>query len=193
MLEEKTELARKLAEKNEALVKQLGQLEASAKHSDSTTEGLKEIIETQKSRIQDLEQTFASSSSLANQQSEAAEQSRTQLLNIQASLQRQMDRMSSLEKINQQSLAKIDELQAAPATRKSSRRNFPEGHEDLSKINGVGPKFRQKLFDLGVKTVQEIASWSNEDAVSFAEKLGCGDRVTKKWSEKAAEMLRSGK
>ena len=189
LLEEKVAQAKLLTDKNDTLIKQVGQLEASVKHSDSAAEELKEIVEAQKSKIRELEQSAVASSGLAGRQSEAAEQSRMALLNIEETLKRQMDRMNSLEKINEQSLAKISELQSAPTSRKTSRKKLPDGHEDLSEINGVGPKFRQSLFDHGVRTIQEIASWSTEDAKSFAEKLGCGERTTMQWVEKAAEIV----
>ena len=191
LLEEKSAQVKHLSHKVDALGEQTGKLQASLDHSESANEELKGVIEAQKSRIRELEKSFASSSELAGRNSETAEQSRITLSNIEATLKQQADRMHSLEKINQQSLAKIDELQSAPSPRKSSRKKLPEGHEDLSEISGVGPKFRQKLFELGVKTVQEIAAWSDEDTKTFAEKVGCGDRTTKQWSEKASELVRS--
>lgn len=107
------------------------------------------------------------------------------LSKIEAALQQQTLRMNMLQEMNQQSLEKLNALQSAPSKRKSAKPKLPPGHDNLSEVSGIGPKFRRKLFDLGVKTIQEIALWTEQDVQSFGEKLGCGQRTAKQWSEKA--------
>jgi len=185
-----------LIEKNEVLSKQIGHLESASKYSETAKEELKEIIAAQKQRIGELETSANSARELASRQSESAAQSNSALLKIEAALAQQMTRMSAMEEINQQSLAKISQIQAAPKKRSaSSRKSKSDSSAKLSKdggqlsdINGVGPTYQKKLTNLGIKTIEQIATWSDADIKIFAEKLGCGETVTRDWKEKAKAM-----
>ena len=111
---------------------------------------------------------------------------------------RQTSRMNAMELLNQQSLAKITELQSAPVKRAStgtksksvSKSKLAKAGEELSDINGIGPTYQKKLHKLGVKTIREIGNWSADDVKKYADKLGCGEAVTQDWKEKAKAMGR---
>ena len=139
---------------------------------------------------------------MAARQSETAVASNAALLKIEAALAEQTKRINTMEEVNQKSLAKIDQLQAAPAKRSSSaRKSKPparsgsgtkssNGVEQLSEINGIGPTYQKKLRGLGVKTIKEISKWTNSDIKTFAEKLGCGETVTQDWKKKAKDLVK---
>lgn len=163
-------------------------LASSTEASNSQIAELKAVVEQRDRRIQELESTLQTPSQPPVAPSQISGLHGDALLKIEEALRQQNDRMATLEEINQQSLNKIEEIQSAPSRRTKKRDSLPEGHEDLSEIQGVGPKFRQKLFDLGVKTISQIAQWNETDRERFAEQIGCGQRTINQWVERAKEL-----
>jgi predicted flap endonuclease-1-like 5' DNA nuclease len=50
----------------------------------------------------------------------------------------------------------------------------------LRRIRGIGPAYQRVLEQLGVTRVEQVAAWSEQDIVAFADKLKIRpDRVTK--------------
>ena len=191
-LEDQSAEAKILIEKNELLSKQVGHLESASKYSQSAKEELKEVISVQKQRIGELETSVGSARDMAARQSAAVAQANAALLKIEAALAEQTKRINAMEDANRLSLAKIAQLQAAASKRPSSGRKskLSKGAGQLSEVNGIGPKYQKKLTDLGVKTIKEIAEWSNDDIEKFADKLGCGKTMTNDWREKAQDLIR---
>jgi predicted flap endonuclease-1-like 5' DNA nuclease len=80
------------------------------------------------------------------------------------------------------------EARAASATREAAvapvaevapraASKIPQG---LRRIRGIGPAYQRALEQLGVTTVQQVATWSESDITSFAEKLKIRpDRIIK--------------
>jgi predicted flap endonuclease-1-like 5' DNA nuclease len=64
--------------------------------------------------------------------------------------------------------------------------------DDLKAIKGIGPKFERLLKALGVKTVAQIAEWSEEDVGRFASALKVPkDRIVRGgWVDKARSLVK---
>lgn len=61
--------------------------------------------------------------------------------------------------------------------------------DDLTRIKGIKSILRDQLHALGVKTFQQIASWSEEDTQAFSELLGFKDRAKRDaWVRQASEL-----
>ncbi len=61
---------------------------------------------------------------------------------------------------------------------------------NLSLISGVGPTIEKKLRAAGINTWNDIAAWSEDDAVRWNDELKLGHRPTREqWVEQAKELL----
>jgi NADH-quinone oxidoreductase subunit E len=62
---------------------------------------------------------------------------------------------------------------------------------DLKQISGIGPKLEGLLNGMGVKSVKDIAGWTEEDVVHFDRELGLDGRIAKdNWIAQAKTLLR---
>jgi predicted flap endonuclease-1-like 5' DNA nuclease len=63
----------------------------------------------------------------------------------------------------------------------------------LRRIRGIGPAFQRSLEQLGVTSVEQVASWTQAEVQTFAEKLKIRpERITKDdWIGQARELVRS--
>jgi NADH-quinone oxidoreductase subunit E len=69
----------------------------------------------------------------------------------------------------------------------------PAPKDDLKRINGVGPKYEQMLYDRGITHYSQIAAWSQETVDKTEELLGFKDRIDReKWVDQA-KLLAAGK
>lgn len=174
-------------QKNDVLSLQQS-LASSTEASNAQIAELKSLLEKRDLRIQELESSSLNPPTSPIGTPPDSELSNNALSKIEEVLRQQSDRMATLEQINQKSLEKIEQIQVTPPRRSVKRVSLPEGHEDLSKIQGVGPKFRQKLFDLGVKTISQISLWTEAEQQEFAEKIGCGERTIRQWVDRAKQI-----
>ncbi|MCF1450991.1 5' DNA nuclease [Agrobacterium vitis] len=67
------------------------------------------------------------------------------------------------------------EVKAAPVAVKPARRRGKK--VDLKAIGGVGPKVQEMLSKLGVHGLDDIATWTPEDATRIDEELGLDGRI----------------
>ena len=67
---------------------------------------------------------------------------------------------------------------------------IPAGCDDLTEIVGIGPKSREQLYDVGVKTFRQIADWTEMDVDKYSEKLGYKSNRIKqeKWVSQAKKL-----
>jgi predicted flap endonuclease-1-like 5' DNA nuclease len=78
---------------------------------------------------------------------------------------------------------------ADPADRVDSVESAPD---DLQLIDGIGPRFAQRLATLGVETFDAIASWAPADVSTIARALGIGPaRIKQQAWIKQARALRA--
>ena len=70
----------------------------------------------------------------------------------------------------------------------------PPMRDDLTRIRGVGPVLQRKLHDLGVFSLAEIASWTQEDVERVQSHLsGFSDRVRRdRWVDQARALVSEG-
>lgn len=87
---------------------------------------------------------------------------------------------------------------APPATPAPAPKVEPEppkapDADDLKRINGIGPKYEQMLFDMGVRTFAAIAGWSQQTVDSVEAEFGFKDRIDREKWVAQARMLAEGR
>ena len=89
---------------------------------------------------------------------------------------------------------------AKPSTEPKAKKQSPAKEknvttsisDDLKQLSGVGPALEKKLHAAGVKSFEQIAAWSAEDAEAINEKISSKGRVEKEgWVDQAKEKLKS--
>jgi len=62
--------------------------------------------------------------------------------------------------------------------------------DDLTRINGVGPKLKEKLYAEGVTQFAQIAAWNADDVSNFDDKLSFKGRITRdEWIKQAKSLM----
>ncbi|MCA1962457.1 MAG: hypothetical protein LDL31_00765 [Prosthecobacter sp.] len=100
----------------------------------------------------------------------------------------------SLERVQQQmtetqtSLSHLQQQQAA--LQRSLQTAATLSHEDdLTRIKGIKAVLHSQLRSLGIKTFQQIASWTEEDTQAFGRLLGFKDRAKRDaWVSQARQL-----
>jgi predicted flap endonuclease-1-like 5' DNA nuclease len=66
--------------------------------------------------------------------------------------------------------------------------------QDLQEIDGIGPRFAERLAMLGIETFDAIASWKAADVVAIAQALGIGPARIKQqaWIKQARALRAKG-
>ena len=66
----------------------------------------------------------------------------------------------------------------------------PSKVDDLTEINGVGPKLEEKLNDFGIYTFEQIANWNEDNIAEFDELLSFKGRIERDdWVGLAKELV----
>jgi NADH-quinone oxidoreductase subunit E len=77
-----------------------------------------------------------------------------------------------------------------PKARPAAARKGKAG-ADLKQISGIGPKLEGLLNGMGVKSLKDIAAWTDEDVAHFDGELGLDGRIAKdNWIAQAKTLLR---
>ena len=67
----------------------------------------------------------------------------------------------------------------------------PDKQDDLREISGLGPKFAEKLNELGIYQFAQIATWKAKTIDAIAEQIGAGPRIRKeKWVQQAKRLAK---
>jgi NADH-quinone oxidoreductase subunit E len=62
--------------------------------------------------------------------------------------------------------------------------------DDLKKISGVGPRLEKVLNGMGIKTLAEIAKWTEVEMREIDDKLGLENRIIRDdWASQAKALL----
>jgi predicted flap endonuclease-1-like 5' DNA nuclease len=62
--------------------------------------------------------------------------------------------------------------------------------DDLTMIDGIGPRTAEKLLGMGVTTYAQIAGWTDAEAKEFDQKLVLRGRVLReKWVDQAKQFV----
>jgi NADH-quinone oxidoreductase subunit E len=62
--------------------------------------------------------------------------------------------------------------------------------DDLKKISGVGPKLEKVLNGMGIRTLAEIAKWTEAEMREIDDKLGLENRIIRdNWASQAKALL----
>ena len=71
--------------------------------------------------------------------------------------------------------------------------NWTGAADNLKAIAGVGPKLEQVLNGLGVRSYEQIASWTDKEIASIEETLGFEGRIVRDdWVGQATTLARAG-
>lgn len=63
--------------------------------------------------------------------------------------------------------------------------------DDLTLINGVGPKLQEKMYEEGITLFEQIAAWKAADIQEFDEKLSFKGRIERdEWIEQAKSLMK---
>ena len=80
--------------------------------------------------------------------------------------------------------SKAERKMSSPAATKSVIK-------DLTLVSGIGPVAAKKLHKLGVKTIDQIAAWTDKDVQHFSETLAVGSRIiNEKWVKQAKQLIK---
>jgi predicted flap endonuclease-1-like 5' DNA nuclease len=113
---------------------------------------------------------------------------RLRLSEVEAARGRELQRLAAeLAQAKADAASAISEARAAAAAVQAAARaveaappraaKVPQG---LRRIRGIGPAYQRMLEQLGVTRVEQVAAWSEQDIVAFADKLKTRpDRITK--------------
>ena len=113
---------------------------------------------------------------------------RLRLSEVEAARDRELERLATeLSQARADAASAINEARAATAAIRAAAQvsevaparaaKVPRG---LRRIRGIGPAYQRVLEQLGVTRVEQVAAWSEQDIVVFADKLKIRpDRVTK--------------
>ncbi len=86
----------------------------------------------------------------------------------------------------------IGDVKAEPKIKKVAAEPAPYVMDpsNLSLISGIGPTIEKKLLAAGIKTWDDIASWTDADIEKWTTELKLGSRVKREeWVEQAKELL----
>ena len=85
-------------------------------------------------------------------------------------------------------LTTAESFGAAPAARTPRPKTI--NMEDLTQIAGIGKAIRAKLNSLGIRNIQQIAAWSDEDVARVDQQLSLKSKIQKdKWIEQAQALI----
>lgn len=134
-------------------------------------------------RITELETALSSSeleaARMGQLEAEAAAL-RAQTRRLDAALVERGERFNELERELAEARNKLTEreaqvrrleAEAAEAAESLAWGSAPTAGDDLTRIKGIGPKYRDALARAGVVTFAQIAAWTEADVVEFAQKV----------------------
>jgi len=70
--------------------------------------------------------------------------------------------------------------------------DWPKKPDDLKRVAGIGEELENKLNDIGVFMLWQIAHWSDENIRSMADELYLEGAVVAAWVDEARRMIRRG-
>lgn len=79
-----------------------------------------------------------------------------------------------------------------PVAASGSTSQLPDENsgDDLTRINGIDAELQQKLYSIGVTTLDEVARWSSSDARTIAQQVGVSeDDIRRSWIFEAQSIL----
>ena len=70
-------------------------------------------------------------------------------------------------------------------------RTPPEHRDDLRAIKGLGPKFQEKLNEIGIYQYSQVAAWNAKTCAEMANRIGAGPRIQNdKWVQQAKQLAK---
>jgi len=133
-----------------------------------------------KRQLAKTEEKLAELSARYDQLEQQSRQDRDQLARKQQQLKELALQHDSLRSLVALRAGRIRELETLLAKReqeletlKQQLDSAPEAEpaDDLRAIPGIGPVLEQRLFELGIRSYQQIAAWTEDDVVEMAAAL----------------------
>jgi class III poly(R)-hydroxyalkanoic acid synthase PhaE subunit len=89
--------------------------------------------------------------------------------------------------------AQVESLQQSKpvgSTPKAKRKAGQKASDDLTQINGIGPKMQQRLQEQGIATFRQLASLNKKDTEKLEANMKLTGRITReKWVKQAKTLL----
>ncbi len=93
--------------------------------------------------------------------------------------------------------ARVEHLEEGPELARLRMRLDRIGHridalerDDLTRIEGVGQRYAEALRTVGVRTLAQLAAWTDADVARAAERLGVAPSRVRAWVARAAELAK---
>lgn len=174
------------------LEQRLGATQIELRKLGSERHTLRARLRREADRLSELESALRAEKELRRQASDEHQAAlaglRMRLSEVEAARDRELGRLAAeLAQAKAAAASAINEARAAAAaiqaaahvveTAPPSAVKVPRG---LRRIRGIGPAYQRLLEQLGVTRVEQVAAWSEQDIVAFADKLKTRpDRIRK--------------
>jgi predicted flap endonuclease-1-like 5' DNA nuclease len=174
------------------LEQRLGATQIELRKLGSERHTLRARLRREADRLNELESALRAEKELRRQASDEHQAAlaglRLRLSEVEAARDRELVRLAAeLAQAKADAASAIGEARAAAAAIQAAAHvaeaaspraaRTPQG---LRRIRGIGPAYQRVLEQLGVTRVEQVAAWSEQDVVAFADKLKIRpDRITK--------------
>jgi predicted flap endonuclease-1-like 5' DNA nuclease len=174
------------------LEQRLGATQIELRKLGSERHTLRARLRREADRLNELESALRAEKELRRQASDEHQAAlaglRLRLSEVEAARDRELVRLAAeLAQAKADAASAIGEARAAAAAIQAAAHvaeaaspraaKTPQG---LRRIRGIGPAYQRVLEQLGVTRVEQVAAWSEQDVVAFADKLKIRpDRITK--------------
>ena len=97
---------------------------------------------------------------------------------------KQTKKLSKKKKTSKKLVEPFDDPDIGPVFRTP-----PSERDDLRNIEGLGPKFQDKLNELGIYRYSQVAKWTAKISAEIADRIGAGPRIkNEKWVQQAKQL-----
>jgi predicted flap endonuclease-1-like 5' DNA nuclease len=174
------------------LEQRLGATQIELRKLGSERHTLRARLRREADRLSELESALRAEKELRRQASDEHQAAlaglRLRLSEVEAARDRELARLhAELAQAKAATASAIDEARAAVAAMQAAAHvvetespRAPKVPRGLRRIRGIGPAYQRLLEQLGVTRVEQVAAWSEQDIVVFADKLKTRpDRILK--------------
>jgi large subunit ribosomal protein L21 len=174
------------------LEQRLGATQIELRKLGSERHTLRARLRREADRLNELESALRAEKELRRQASDEHQAAlaglRLRLSEVEAARDRELVRLGAeLAQAKADAASAIGEaraaaaaIQAAAHVAEAASPRAAKAPQGLRRIRGIGPAYQRVLEQLGVTRVEQVAAWSEQDVVAFADKLKIRpDRITK--------------
>jgi predicted flap endonuclease-1-like 5' DNA nuclease len=173
------------------LEQRLGATQVELRKLGSERHTLRARLRREADRVRELESALRAEKELrrhaTDEHSSALSGLRQRLVELETARDAELARLNAeLARLNaeleqaRQALTAAEARAVGPSSSAAAAARSTKQLQGLRRIRGIGPGYQRLLEQLGVTRVQQVATWSAADIVSFADKLRIKpERITK--------------